>query len=244
MRDADLENGLTWAAAPLNNTYRFAVRSEAVVSGRHHHFLGRGRAARERAHVLRGGGVHSPRTGDPMLEAYGLALRRGGRGAGPEHRGLRHRRLLHRHGRGDCNFGQASPRTDASTPWTSRCWRTTAGFFPANAAPAFNTETLEKYPELEARFAQALPCCSRTRRRELNARVDQGGEEPGTWPTTGWWSRGSSPRRPDPPGGSRRRRAGPSSPRGPAHRTAGASCPLPRSACGTPHPDDQPACPG
>ena len=41
------------------------------------------------------------------------------------------------------------------------------------------TETLEQYPELEDVFAQLSPLLTDETMRELNARVDQGGEEPG-----------------------------------------------------------------
>lgn len=43
----------------------------------------------------------------------------------------------------------------------------------------FSTETLEQYPELEDVFAQLSPLLTDETMRELNARVDQGGEEPG-----------------------------------------------------------------
>ena len=43
----------------------------------------------------------------------------------------------------------------------------------------FNTETLREYPQLEEVFAQLSPLLTDETMRELNARVDQDGEEPG-----------------------------------------------------------------
>ena len=81
---------------------------------------------------------------------------------------------------GDCNFGEAFTTDGRIDTLDLTLLEDDRGFFPAyNAAPVFSTETLEQYPELEDVFAQLSPLLTDETMRELNARVDQGGEEPG-----------------------------------------------------------------
>jgi len=52
-------------------------------------------------------------------------------------------------------------------------------FFPAyNVAVVINSDTLAEYPGLTDVFAQISPDITEEKLRELNLRVDEGGEEP------------------------------------------------------------------
>lgn len=183
VRDADLENGLTWAEpAPLNNTYRFAVRSEAVAE------LGDITAfsdvaelpVSERTFCVEAEFNSRPDGLNPMLEAYGLD-RGAADGVPDENIGVYDTGAVYTAtDAGDCNFGEAFTTDGRIDTLDLTLLEDDRGFFPAyNAAPVFNTETLEKYPELEDVFAQLSPLLTDETMRELNARVDQGGEEPG-----------------------------------------------------------------
>lgn len=182
VREADLENGLTWLPpAPLNNTYAMAVRSEAVEDLGGISTLSQiaELPVEERTFCVEAE-FNSRSDGlTPMLEAYGLE--RGSPEGVPESNILIYDTgaVYTATDRGTCNFGEVFTTDGRIDELDLTVLEDDRGFFPAyNAAPVIRTETLEKYPGLADVFGQISPALTDEKLRELNLRVDSAGEEP------------------------------------------------------------------
>ena len=179
---ADLENGLTWGRpAPLNNTYAFAVRSDSIPElGGISELSGiSALPVRERTFCVEAEFNSRPDGLNPMLEAYGL--QRGSDSGVPEENigiydtGAVYSALAN----GDCNFGEVFTTDGRIDSLDLTVLEDDRHFFPAyNAAPVFNTGTLQKYPQLADVFEQVSPLLTDETMRQLNLRVDENGEEP------------------------------------------------------------------
>lgn len=183
VRDADRANGLTWTEpAPLNNTYRFAVRSEAAEElGDIENFSQIAQLpVSERTFCVEAEFNSRPDGLNPMLRAYGLE-RGVANGVPDENIGVYDTGAVYTAtDEGDCNFGEVFTTDGRINSLDLRILQDDREFFPAyNAAPVFRTETLEKYPQLDDVFRQVSPLLTDETMRELNGRVDEDGEEPG-----------------------------------------------------------------
>ncbi|MBC7724164.1 MAG: glycine betaine ABC transporter substrate-binding protein [Burkholderiaceae bacterium] len=181
VRDLDATNNLSWLEpAPLNNTYAMAVRSEAVEGlggiSKMSEFLALPAAdltfCVEPEFNSRADGM------TPMLEAYGLVR---GDGGVPESAinifdtGAVYTATA----RGTCNFGEVFTTDGRIDSLGLTVLEDDLAFFPAyNVAAVIGTETLDLYPGLADVFAQISPDITEEKLRELNLRVDEGGEEP------------------------------------------------------------------
>ena len=182
VRDADAANGLTWLPpAPMNNTYAFAVRSEAVED------LGgvatlsdvAGLPVEQRTFCVesefatRGDGF------EPMLEAYGIPL------GDPQGVPRENVRILDTGAvytatdAAACNFGEVFTTDGRIESLDLTVLEDDRGYFPAyNASPVVLTGVLERHPEIADVFAQVSPLLTDEVMIELNRRVDVGGEQP------------------------------------------------------------------
>ena len=182
VRDADAANGLTWLPpAPVNNTYAFAVRSEAVAE------LG-GVATLsdiaalpveqrtfcvESEFATRGDGF------EPMLEAYGIPL------GDPDGVPRENVSILDTGAvytatdAGVCNFGEVFTTDGRLESLGLTVLEDDQGYFPAyNVAPVALTAVLEEHPEIADVFAEITPLLTDEVMIELNRRVDVEGEDP------------------------------------------------------------------
>ena len=81
---------------------------------------------------------------------------------------------------GSCNFGEVFTTDGRIQSLNLVILEDDQHFFPAyNAAPVFNTEFLNKHPELAERFAQVTPLLDDDTMRSLNLKVDVEGADPG-----------------------------------------------------------------
>jgi osmoprotectant transport system substrate-binding protein len=180
VRDADLANGLTWLApAPLNNTYAMAVRSEAVagLNGITKMSQLASLPASELSFCVEAEFNSRPDGMTPMLAAYGLD-----RGTSVPESNINifdTGAVYTATDRGICNFGEVFTTDGRIDSLGLSVLQDDRRFFPAyNVAAVVNSATLAKYPGLAAIFAQISPSITDEKLRELNLRVDAGGEEP------------------------------------------------------------------
>lgn len=182
VHDADLENDLTWLApGPLNNTYALAVRSEAVEElGGISTLSEIGELPVEDRTICVEPEFNSRADGlGPMLEAYDIP--RGDPQGVPDDNIMIFDTgaVYTATDRGTCNFGEVFTTDGRIDSLDLTVLEDDRGYFPAyNVAPVINTETLETYPELEAIFDLVTAELTDERLRELNLRVDEGGELP------------------------------------------------------------------
>lgn len=182
VRDADAENGLTWLPpAPLNNTYAFAVRAEAVEE------LGgistlsdiTELPVEDRTFCVEAE-FNSRADGlGPMLETYGIP--RGASDGVPDDniRIFDTGAVYTATDRGTCNFGEVFTTDGRIDSLDLVVLEDDLGYFPAyNGAAVVSTETLETYPQLEEILTMLSDELTDERMRELNLRVDEGGEMP------------------------------------------------------------------
>ncbi|MFC7456270.1 glycine betaine ABC transporter substrate-binding protein [Brachybacterium sp. GCM10030267] len=182
VREADAENDLTWLEpAPLNNTYAFAVRTEAIEE------LGGVRTLSDLAELpveertlcveaefnSRADGLL------PMLETYGIP-RGDADGVPADNISIYDTGAVYTAtDRGSCNFGEVFTTDGRLDSLDLTVLEDDLGFFPAyNVAPVLNSTTLETYPQLADVYAQVTPFITDEALRELNLRVDEGGELP------------------------------------------------------------------
>jgi osmoprotectant transport system substrate-binding protein len=182
VRDADAANGLTWLPpAPANNTYAFAVRSEALpelggistLSGLAELPVEQRTFCVESEFASRNDGLA------PMLDTYGIPL---GDPQGVPRDNLRTLdtgAVYEATDDGACNFGEVFT-TDGRIPALDlTVLEDDRGFFPNyNVAAVLRTQTLEANPALADVFAQISPLLTDEVLQQLNARVDVDGEEP------------------------------------------------------------------
>ena len=182
VRDADLANGLTWLPpAPANNTYAFAVRSEAVPELGGIDSLSDIAAlpVEERTFCVESEFATRSDGFEPMLEAYGIPL------GDPQGVPRDNVNILDTGAvytatdNGLCNFGEVFT-TDGRIPALDlTVLEDDRAFFPAyNVAPVVLTETLEQHPGIAEVFAQITPLLTDDVLQQLNARVDVDGEDP------------------------------------------------------------------
>ena len=182
VRDADLANGLTWLPpAPANNTYAFAVRSEAVPELGGVDSLSDIAAlpVEERTFCVESEFATRSDGFEPMLEAYGIPL------GDPQGVPRDNVNILDTGAvytatdNGLCNFGEVFT-TDGRIPALDlTVLEDDRAFFPAyNVAPVVLTETLEQHPGIADVFAQITPLLTDDVLQQLNARVDVDGEDP------------------------------------------------------------------
>lgn len=178
--EADLANGLTWSdAAPLNNTYAFAVATERAeelgltsISGILDLPVEERTLCVEPEFNSRADGL------GPLLEHYGIE--RGPAGIPDDQISILDTGAVYTAiDRGSCLFGEVFSSDGRIPALDLTVLEDDLEFFPAyNASAVFNTETLEQYPGLGDAFAQVAPLITDDTMRELNRRVDVDGEEP------------------------------------------------------------------
>lgn len=182
VHDADLENGLTWGRpAPLNNTYAFAVRSEAVPELGNISTLSQigDLPVAERTLCVEAEFNSRPDGLDPMLDTYDIP--RGSANGIPDGNiGVYDTGAVYTAtDNGDCNFGEVFTTDGRLDALDLTVLEDDRKFFPAyNAAPVFNSETLKEYPQLQEVFDQVSPLLTDETMRQLNLKVDVEGQEP------------------------------------------------------------------
>jgi osmoprotectant transport system substrate-binding protein len=182
VRDADLANGLTWLPpAPANNTYAFAVRSEAIPElGGISTLSGLAELPVEQRTICVESEFASRNDGlAPMLETYGIPL--------GDPQGVPRENIVtldtgavyEAIDQGACNFGEVFT-TDGRIPALDlTALEDDRDFFPNyNVAAVVGTDVLEQHPALADVFAQVSPLLTDEVLQQLNARVDVDGEEP------------------------------------------------------------------
>jgi osmoprotectant transport system substrate-binding protein len=182
VRDADAANGLTWLApAPMNNTYAFAVRGEAVEE------LG-GVASlsdiaalpvEQRTFCVESEFATRSDGFEPMLEAYGIPLG-DPQGVPRENVSVLDTGAVYTAtDAGVCNFGEVFTTDGRLRSLDLAVLEDDRGYFPAyNVAPVVLTDTLEEHPEIADVFAEISPLLTDEVMIELNRRVDVEGEDP------------------------------------------------------------------
>jgi len=182
VRDADLANGLTWLPpAPANNTYAFAVRSEAVAELGGIDALSDIAAlpVEERTFCVESEFATRSDGFEPMLEAYGIPLG-DPQGVPRENVSVLDTGAVYTAtDNGLCNFGEVFT-TDGRIPALDLAvLADDRAFFPAyNVAPVVRTETLEQHPGIADVFARISPLLTDDVLQRLNARIDVEGEDP------------------------------------------------------------------
>jgi osmoprotectant transport system substrate-binding protein len=182
VHDADLENNLTWLPpAPLNNTYAFAVRAEAVEELGGVSTLSDIAAlpVEDRTFCVEAE-FNSRADGlGPMLETYEIP-RGDPQGVPNGNISIFDTGAVYTAtDAGTCNFGEVFTTDGRIDSLDLVVLEDDLGYFPAyNVAPVINTDTLEEYPELEEIYGALAAELTDERLRELNLRVDADGELP------------------------------------------------------------------
>lgn len=184
VRKEDLQNGLTWLPpAPMNNTYAFAVRKEAVqdLGGITKLSQIADLPTDERTFCVESEFNSRSDGFKPMLAKYGLQI--GGSGANSIPSGnvdiLDTGTVYTATDRGKCNFGEVFTTDGRIKSLGLEVLEDDKGFFPAyNVAPVLSTATLEEYPQLEDVYDQISPKLTDATLQELNRQVDVEGREP------------------------------------------------------------------
>jgi osmoprotectant transport system substrate-binding protein len=182
VRDADAANGLTWLPpAPMNNTYAFAVRGEAVEELGGVATLSDVAAlpVEQRTFCVESEFATRSDGFEPMLEAYGLALG-DPQGVPRENVSILDTGAVYTATDGGvCNFGEVFTTDGRLESLDLTVLEDDRGYFPAyNVAPVVLTGTLEERPEIADVFAEITPLLTDEVMIELNRRVDVEGEDP------------------------------------------------------------------
>ncbi len=182
VREADAANGITWLPpAEANNTYAFAVRTEAVEELGGVATLSDVAAlpVEERTFCVESEFATRSDGFEPMLEAYGIPL------GDPQGVPRENVRVLDTGAvytatdAGDCNLGEVFTTDGRIESLDLTVLEDDRGYFPAyNIAPVVLTETLEEHPEIADVFAEITPLLTDEVMISLNGRVDVGGEDP------------------------------------------------------------------
>lgn len=182
VREADAANGITWLPpAEANNTYAFAVRSEAVDELGGVATLSDVAAlpVEERTFCVESEFATRSDGFEPMLEAYGIPL------GDPQGVPRENVRVLDTGAvytatdAGDCNVGEVFTTDGRIASLDLTVLEDDRGYFPAyNIAPVVLTATLEEHPGIADVFAEITPLLTDEVMIDLNGRVDVGGEEP------------------------------------------------------------------
>lgn len=181
VREADLANDLTWLPpAEMNNTYAFAIRSEAAAD------LGVSRLSdianlpvEDRTFCVEAEFASRNDGFVPMLEAYDLPLGSPDGVPRDDVSTLDTGAVYTATDQGACNFGEVFTTDGRIESLDLTVLEDDRQFFPAyNVAPVIYTPTLEAHPELADVFAEITPLITDDVMIELNRRVDVDGEEP------------------------------------------------------------------
>ncbi|OIH99521.1 MULTISPECIES: glycine betaine ABC transporter substrate-binding protein [unclassified Curtobacterium] len=184
VKDEDAGNGLTWLEpAPMNNTYAFAVRDEAVEElGNIETLSDIAKLPVDQRTFCVESEFNSRADGfKPMLEKYGLELGGSGDNGIPSSNVsiLDTGTVYTATDRGKCNFGEVFTTDGRIKSLGLTVLEDDEGFFPAyNVAPVIDSETLQEYPQLEGIYDQISPKLTDTVLQELNRQVDVEGREP------------------------------------------------------------------
>lgn len=184
VKDEDAGNGLTWLKpAPMNNTYAFAVRKEAVkdLDGITKLSQIADLPADQRTFCVESEFNSRADGFKPMLAKYGMTL--GGSGDGAIPKGnvdiLDTGTVYTATDRGTCNFGEVFTTDGRIKSLGLQVLEDDQGFFPAyNVAPVLSSSALEQYPQLEGVYDQISPKLTDAVLQELNRQVDVEGREP------------------------------------------------------------------
>jgi osmoprotectant transport system substrate-binding protein len=184
VKKEDARNGLTWLEpAPMNNTYAFAVRNEAVKE------LGDVKTLSDitklpvdqRTFCVESEFNSRADGFKPMLKKYGLELGGSGANGVPSSNVsiLDTGTVYTATDRGKCNFGEVFTTDGRIKSLGLTVLEDDKGFFPAyNVAPVIDSKTLEEYPQLEGIYDQISPKLTDAVLQELNRQVDVEGREP------------------------------------------------------------------
>lgn len=182
VRDADAKNGLTWLTpAPLNNTYAFAVRKEAVAKLGNITSLSQIKKlpVSERTFCVESEFNSRADGFKPMLKRYGLELGAADGVPAKNVKVLDTGVVYTATDQGLCNFGEVFTTDGRINALGLSVLKDDKQFFPNyNVAPVFNTKTLKEYPQLKEVFDAISPKLTDTELRKLNLKVDVQGEEP------------------------------------------------------------------
>ncbi|MBF4582259.1 glycine betaine ABC transporter substrate-binding protein [Curtobacterium sp. VKM Ac-2865] len=184
VKKEDAGNGLTWLPpAPMNNTYAFAVRKEAVkdLGGITKLSQIADLPAEDRTFCVESEFNSRADGFKPMLAKYGMQL--GGSGASAIPKGnvdiLDTGTVYTATDRGTCNFGEVFTTDGRIKSLGLQVLEDDEGFFPAyNVAPVLDSATLKEYPQLEGIYDQISPKLTDPVLQELNRQVDVEGREP------------------------------------------------------------------
>ncbi|WFR67420.1 glycine betaine ABC transporter substrate-binding protein [Curtobacterium flaccumfaciens] len=184
VKKEDAGNGLTWLEpAPMNNTYAFAVRDEAVAK------LGNVKTlsdvaklpVSERTFCVESEFNSRADGFKPMLKKYGLELGGSGENGIPSSNVsiLDTGTVYTATDRGKCNFGEVFTTDGRIKSLGLKVLEDDRGFFPAyNVAPVLDSATLREYPQLKGVYDQISPKLTDSVLQELNRQVDVEGREP------------------------------------------------------------------
>ena len=183
VRDADEAHGLTWLPpAPMDNTYAFAVRSEALAGlGGITTLSDIARLPVEQRTFCVEAEFASRNDGlVPMLKTYGIPLG-DSQGVPRDHiRTLDTGAVYEATADGACTFGEVFTTDGRIKALGLTVLEDDRAFFPHyNVAPVLRKAALAAHPELADLFAQITPRLTDEVMQTLNARVDVDGEEPG-----------------------------------------------------------------
>lgn len=174
--DADKKNNLTWLPpAPMNNTYAFAIRESEAERLNVTKLSDLARLSKDDLTFCVESEFASRNDGFvPMLQAYGLSRDAVGTVTNLD-TGVIYTATAH----GDCNFGEVFT-TDGRIPSLKlRVLDDDRQFFPLyNLTEVINGDLLRAHPELTDIFAQLNPKVTNDVMLKLNAKVDNGGEDP------------------------------------------------------------------
>jgi osmoprotectant transport system substrate-binding protein len=182
VRDADAANGISWLPpAEANNTYAFAVRSQARADLGNVTSLSDVAAlpVEERTFCVESEFATRSDGFEPMLEAYGIPL------GSPQGVPRENVRVLDTGAvytatdGGDCNFGEVFTTDGRIESLDLTVLEDDRSYFPAyNIAPVVRTDTLDEHPEIADVFAGITPLLTDEVMIGLNGRVDVQGEDP------------------------------------------------------------------
>ncbi|QSB23602.1 glycine betaine ABC transporter substrate-binding protein [Curtobacterium sp. 24E2] len=184
VKKEDARNGLTWLEpAPMNNTYAFAVRDEAVKElGDVTTLSDIAKLPVDQRTFCVESEFNSRADGfKPMLKKYGLELGGSGDNGIPSDNVsiLDTGTVYTATDRGKCNFGEVFTTDGRIKSLGLTVLEDDKGFFPAyNVAPVLDSATLKEYPQLADVYDQISPKLTDAVLQELNRQVDVEGREP------------------------------------------------------------------
>ncbi len=177
--DADQANGLTWGApAELNNTYAMAMSRDRAEELGVSSISDLANLPAEELTFCVDAEFNSRQDGfNPMLALYGLNR---GTVVPEQNVGIYDTGAIYGAvDQGECTVGEVFATDGRIDALDLLVLEDDRNYFPAyNAAPVIYTETLQKYPELEAVLEQVAAKLDDETMRSLNLKVDVQGEEP------------------------------------------------------------------